>query len=191
MKKRRFFLFGLYFMFCFTISVTASAQGTLPPGVTAIEPEPEAWFTIVPAFPKAGDLIKFDASESIGKDGIVNYQWDTTGDGLIDRFGKTIQKSYLEPGEYPVTLTVHDALGRSKAVTRMIRVGQGGVQLEILSHPAELTVYINGVRRGLTPISLTVEPGIHRIRLRHYWLGTWETEVDLRKLTSLTLDVVL
>lgn len=152
---------------------------------------PQAWFTFTPAAPKPGELITFDAAPSAGQGGIISYQWDTTGMGGHDRAGSLIRRSFPSAGVYPVTLTVHDALGRVGQVTRAVRVGEQGVLLTIETIPPGLTVYIDGERRGATPIELHVEPGERLLRLRHYWRGNWEVTLDLRDVQSLALELAL
>lgn len=153
---------------------------------------PRAWFTFSPSAPKPGELITFDATPSQGESTIISYQWDTTGDGAQDRAGTHIRTSFPQAGAYPVTLTLHDALGRVAKMTRIVRVGtDGNTTLVIHSEPSGLTVYIDGVRQGQTPLELQVEPGIRNVVLRHYWLSDWETTLDLRHVSQLSLDVVL
>lgn len=155
------------------------------------EDGPQAWFTFSPVAPKPGELITFNAAPSSGDVGLISFQWETTGDGGHDRVGSMMRRSFADAGEYPVTLTVHDALGRIGRVTRVIQVGEQGVNLSIETKPSELTVYIDGERRGQTPIELRVEPGERSLRLRHYWRGTWEVMLDLRHVQSLTLELSL
>lgn len=165
-----------------------------PPGTFG--PQPVAWFTFSPELPRTGDLIHFDASQSTGEGGIVSYQWDTSGDGYHDTAGREIWRRYNAAGRYPVTLTVHDTLGRRSQVTRWVVVGSGAivtadVLLTISSEPTHLPVYIDGKLRGNTPTEVRVEPGVHHIRIHYGGTGDWETEIDLTKLGSLALAVTL
>lgn len=153
---------------------------------------PWAWFTISPENPRPGQLITFDASSSTGEGGILSYQWDTTGDGKNDRAGAVIRRSYPNEGPYPVTLTVHDGLGRVATLTRVVHVGDvSGVDLSIVTDPPGITVLIDGRRRGETPLELSVEAAKHHVQLRHYWLGEWEFDLDLRNVRYFGLDLVL
>lgn len=155
-----------------------------------IEDMPVPWFTFTPAEPKPGELITLDASRSQGEGGILSYQWDVTGDGRTDRAGVQVRTTFDEPGVYDVTLTVHDGLGRAATLTRRIRVGSpGGVVVSIKTDPPGFIVFIDGVRRGQTPVELVVEPGFRLLRLRHYWLSDWQTTLDLRNVKSLGLDL--
>ncbi|MDY6792884.1 MAG: PKD domain-containing protein [Thermodesulfobacteriota bacterium] len=79
----------------------------------------------------AGETIRFNASESVDKDGkLIEFLWDF-GDGTKQKTDgkiKTITHSYLGPGKYMVTLTVRDDSG-SRADT-----GQDTVLVNI-NHP--------------------------------------------------------
>lgn len=154
------------------------------------EDAPLPWFTFSPSDPKPGDLVTLDASPSQGEGGILSYQWDTTGDGRNDRAGARIRTVFHEAGTYEVTLTVHDGLGRVAKVTRRIHVGSPrGVLLMLRTEPRGLDVYIDGEWKGQTPLEVVVQPGMRKLRLKHYWLSDWETILDLRSVRSLSLDL--
>jgi PKD repeat protein len=72
-----------------------------------------ATFTFSPNGPTAEQTIFFDASgSSLGSNNpITTYSWDF-GDGERGS-GRTTTHSYDEPGDYLVTLTISDAIGRS------------------------------------------------------------------------------
>src|SRR5690625_3328402 len=127
------------------LSVLARAEGVH--ALTHTPTAPAAWFVFSPMLPEPGQMVQLDASASEGEGGIASYQWDTTGDGFFDRAGQQVSVSFPNAGRYPVTLKVHDRLGRSATVTRIIQVGTGGVHLSIRSHPSDLTVYIDGEDR--------------------------------------------
>ena len=68
----------------------------------------------------AGELIAFNAMNSMDNVGIVSYEWDF-GDGTTEAFlGAT--HVYNEPGTYTVTLTVKDKVGNDAKDTVLITV---------------------------------------------------------------------
>lgn len=84
---------------------------------------PTASFTLAPSNPVAGRTVAFDASTSFDPDGtITNYYW-MFGDGVTysDPF-PSFHYSYLNPGNYTVTLTVTDSSGLSGSTTTHITV---------------------------------------------------------------------
>jgi PKD repeat protein len=70
-------------------------------------------------FDVPGATINFDGSNSfdpghLGEpidDGIVNWTWDFTDGVPVQYFGPTPSHTFLNPGTYPVTLTVTDQVG--------------------------------------------------------------------------------
>ena len=78
--------------------------------VDVSEPLPEAKITYSPSYPKVGEAITFDSSQSRGERGnITSYEWDF-GDGY---FGKrdSIDHAYLKSGTYNVELIVTNDKG--------------------------------------------------------------------------------
>jgi len=93
-------------------------------GYTVIIPNirPIAEFSESASIVYTGEIINFDASSSYDIDGyIVSYSWDF-GDGTIDS-GVTVSHSYVDDGEYTVTLTVTDNKGAtdSKTATKLVK----------------------------------------------------------------------
>ncbi|KUK26239.1 MAG: Cell surface protein [Acetothermia bacterium 64_32] len=87
-------------------------------------PPPVASFSYTPWRPGAGELIRFDASESESPNGkIVEYRW-SFGDGEWTT-GQVVEHRYWYGGGYPVTLTVTDEAGQQDSVTQVIEI-QGG-----------------------------------------------------------------
>ena len=87
-------------------------------------PPPVASFSYTPWRPGAGELIRFDASDSQSPNGeIVEYRW-SFGDGDWTT-GKVVEHRYWYGGGYPVTLTVIDEAGQQDSVTQVIEI-QGG-----------------------------------------------------------------
>lgn len=165
--------------------VTRSVQiGTFGVG------EIEARFTYSPERPRPGNLVTFDASDSVF-DEAVKYEWDLTGDGVFDASGLIVSRRYANEGVYRVTLRITDSFGRMSQHTEVVQIGKGLVHVTIESEPSDLAVYIDGVERGRTPVTLELEPERHDLRVRHYWRGEWETELDLRWVQEMSLRVVL
>lgn len=90
----------------------------------AVKFPPVADFTFTPASPKAGERVRFDASESFDPDGqIVQYEWDFDSDGKIDAQGVRVEHVFTQPGEYIVTLTVTDNDGEKSTARKTVTVG--------------------------------------------------------------------
>jgi len=102
---------------------------------------PVADFTFSPSNPNAGDEVVFNASKSAGE--IIDYIWNF-GDGKSGR-GMVVTHIYTDPGDYEVSLTVFDKDGLSDTITKTVRVGEAGIQLnntgQVISiHPGEVKV---------------------------------------------------
>jgi len=80
-------------------------------------------FTWLPEYPKVGETVIFDASESYAIEAeIVSYTWDF-GDGNITSISQpTILHQYLAKGNYSVTLNVTDSYGAWDIKSRLITV---------------------------------------------------------------------
>ncbi|MEM1564180.1 MAG: PKD domain-containing protein, partial [Candidatus Bathyarchaeia archaeon] len=82
---------------------------------------PIANFTYAPVNPIIGQIATFDASSSYDPDGtIVSYNWNF-GDGYTAE-GAIVTHSYVEEGNYKVTLTVVDNDGKSSTISRTVTV---------------------------------------------------------------------
>ncbi len=85
---------------------------------------PVADFTFAPASPKAGERVRFDASESFDPDGqIIKYEWDFENDGTIDAQGVHVEHAFSQPGTYTVTLRVTDNDGEKSTARKTVTVG--------------------------------------------------------------------
>ena len=115
----------------YLVYVTAYSQGYHAfTGTTFIvnstypgSPPPRASFVYTPPKPGPGMEIRFDASSSTAEgygDSIANYTWDF-GD-LQNDAGKIVRHTYLEEGNYTVTLNVTDSEGFWNTTSRIIRV---------------------------------------------------------------------
>lgn len=107
----------------FNNAVTRSATVRLtPPGVIIPPAGLVPQFTVSPSAPAEDQAALFDATTSRSNTGISNYTWNF-GDGTSGS-GVTVTKTYGNPGNYSVTLTITDTFGRSASTTRQISVGQ-------------------------------------------------------------------
>ena len=93
-------------------------------GYTVIIPNmpPIAEFSESASIVYTGEVINFNASDSYDPDGyIVSYSWDF-GDGNTDS-GVTVSHSYVDDGEYTVTLKVVDNRGAtdSKTAVKLVK----------------------------------------------------------------------
>ena len=89
----------------------------IPPGQG-----PRAEFSVSPASPREDDDVFFDASASSADAGIASYTW-TFGDGRSSTSASpTTRHHYGLVGQYLVTLTVTDTLGRSTSVSKSVTV---------------------------------------------------------------------
>ncbi len=83
---------------------------------------PQPLFEPVPAEPRAGEPVEFDASGSTDPDGtIAEYRWDF-GDGGTGT-GVRTRHTFQLPGSYLVTLTAIDNEGRQATLTRTVTAG--------------------------------------------------------------------
>jgi len=101
----------------------ADCFGIVIPAITLqAPPPPVASFIYSPENPVVGETITFDASSSYDpNDGeVVAYNWDF-GDGSTAE-GQVITHSYVQPGEYTVTLTVTDNDGLTGFTHKIVSV---------------------------------------------------------------------
>ena len=98
-----------------------------PPGTIVVPPADGLLpaFTFTPPAPVDNENVGFDASTSQAPAAtpIAQYQW-AFGDGG-SASGITATHSYASPGQYTVTLTVVETLGRSRSTSRTINVSVG------------------------------------------------------------------
>ena len=84
---------------------------------------PRAEFSFTPENPRSGEIVSFDATNSLDSDGrITQYNWDF-GDGLTAS-GLTVIHAYARDGVYTVTLTVLDDRNSAGRATKTIVVGE-------------------------------------------------------------------
>lgn len=110
-----------------TVDLKAQERITVNFGVAerprTVKFPPVADFTFSPARPKAGETVRFDASESFDPDGqIVKYEWDFESDGTIDAQGVTVEHIFSQAGTFTVTLMVTDNDGEKSTAQKAITV---------------------------------------------------------------------
>jgi len=84
---------------------------------------PNADFDYEPANPNVGDFVRFDGQLSSDPDGYINsWKWDFDGDGITDRSGQVVWKSFSSSGSKRVRLTVQDNQGATSTIRKIVRV---------------------------------------------------------------------
>jgi parallel beta-helix repeat protein len=87
--------------------------------VPEIKRHPVPRFTFTPAFPKPGETVTLDASDSFDPDGrISKYDWDLDGDGKPDAHGVKVQRTFQNDAR--VTLWVTDGDGLQAQRTQRV-----------------------------------------------------------------------
>jgi len=110
-----------FFVQAFDNAGNNAKSSTFDYTVLVINLPPIAEFIASPTTVYTGEVVDFDASASYDIDGyIVSYSWDF-GDGNTG-LGVTVSHSYVDDGEYPVTLTVTDNEGAVGTKTESITV---------------------------------------------------------------------
>ncbi len=106
----------------YTVDVAQPAAAPLAPL--------QAEFAYAPPAPRAGAVVRFDASASADSSGSeLVFAWDLDADGTADSRSSVAEWTFPEPGSYPVTLAVDTPDGRSAMTTQVVAVlaSQGGV----------------------------------------------------------------
>ena len=112
-----------------TLEVTDNGGGTdsTTKTVDVGGEDPTASFTVSPSEPLPDETIQFDASGSSAPAGeIESYEWSyEVSDDYSDQTftGDSFSYTYLENGDYDVTLEVEDNGGATDSVTKTISVG--------------------------------------------------------------------
>lgn len=123
------------------VGITVSPMGTdfgnatsktvdirlVPSGIIAAPPSALRLTLNLPSA-VVGDTAVFTANvtDAAGNDAsasVASYQW-TFGDGRTAS-GRTVSHTYSQPGNYPVTLTIVDVLGRVGTTAQSLTVGAG------------------------------------------------------------------
>ncbi len=103
-------------------------------------------FQMNPASGSVPLTVEFDASTSQDPDDdIVEYQWDFTNDGKIDRTGSLVQYTYEKTGSYTVRLVVVDSKGNEAETSQVVNASAQGIQakLEIDASNGEIPLTIH------------------------------------------------
>lgn len=117
-----------------------------------LEPsEPPTAVIIGPEEASVGEILRFDGSTSTSEVGITNYSWDY-GDGT-QADGPVVEKIYVTPGTFQVTLVVADKLGQRGSITH---------EINIIAQPPEQippTAVIDGPTDGFVaePVTFSAE----------------------------------
>jgi heat shock protein HslJ len=104
-----------------------------------------------PGEASVGEIVRFDGSTSTSEIGITNYSWDF-GDGTKSD-GSVVEKIYVSPGTFQVTLVVADKIGQRGSATH---------EIEIIAQPPEQvppTAVITGPVEGFVaePVTFSAE----------------------------------
>jgi len=86
---------------------------------------PTANFTWIPQTAVINQTITFDASNSTAGDysTLVNYMWDfSDGTGIFNVSTSETTHSYIQPGNYTVTLTVMDSVNRTASTSATVQI---------------------------------------------------------------------
>lgn len=108
-----------------TMTVRVGNPSSGPKAVINSEPVANSDQTIIGRSPLT---VTFDAGNSTDLDNdIVEYAWDTNGDGTDDKFGETIKHTFSQEGTYTVTLTVTDSEDNISKSTVTVEVAAQGI----------------------------------------------------------------
>jgi len=102
-----------------TLIVNDSVQNSTPSITYALinDTEPKANFTANQTSGFAPLTVQFNDS-SVSYDGIIAWEWDFNGDGIVDSNEQNPTHTYDEAGTYTVSLTVHESDGDSDTETK-------------------------------------------------------------------------
>jgi len=139
-------------------------ENPLSPIMIMLNGRPTASFTYTPSSPRVGQTITFDATNSTDPedgDNLNTYRWNF-GDGgsTTDAVGSTVTTSYDAAGDYDVTLTVTDWLGRTGTIIKTITVSSGtGTGVSPGTGSYTLTVTITSGGTPLSGVTVTLAAG--------------------------------
>lgn len=91
---------------------------------------------------EVGQQVSLNAMDSDAAGDIVEYRWDTTGDGEIDQTTEeaVITPIYDQPGEYEITLTVVDEFDQTASTTVTLTVTADPPEAALNVSPDEETI---------------------------------------------------
>ncbi len=110
---------------------------------------PTAAFDYSPLAVRVNRVITFDASASRDDDGIINlYEWNFDDDVDFGQNGETTEYTFIEAGEYPVTLRVTDNDGNTNSISTTVTVSNGPLQTLSVTTTTGGTVTTQGIDCG-------------------------------------------
>ncbi len=126
----------------------------VPPNVVTPPNTLHADFTVAPPTPVEGSAVLFDGSGSAAQNTstIVSYQWNF-GDGQTGS-GPSATHTYALAGNYSITLTITDSIGRTGSATKIIAVTAAArptADFVFSPNPAQLNQPIHFNASGSTP----------------------------------------
>lgn len=99
--------------------LTNAVTRNIIPGAAA----PMAGFTATALTGRAPLTVSFDPAESSSSEGIAHYAWNFGGPSPeVTNAPASITRTFTSPGDYPVSLLVTDASGRTDTASRTIHV---------------------------------------------------------------------
>lgn len=104
-----------------TVTDRGGLSSTFEFSVNVADIGPHADITYGPQSPLEGEAVSF-RDNSTSYDGIVAYEWDFNGDGLIDSYEKDPVHTFISDGTYNVRLTVREGDGGSDTASVTIEV---------------------------------------------------------------------
>lgn len=121
----------------FTLTVDVIAESGTPTAI--IKANPALKDGVV-----SGDLpltVQFNASDSSDpEDDIVEYNWDTDGDGKFDKSGTNISATFEKVGDNEVTLQVIDSEENEDEITVVVKVFDPGIKAVITADKPDGTI---------------------------------------------------
>jgi len=153
-------------------------------------PPPVASFEVSHDLPPAGEAVMFDASESYDSNGeIISYAWEF-GDGNTGS-GVETSHTYMEDGDYIVTLTVTDDAGATGQAHHAISVQEnrggcpGGSCGDYGDLPLAVITGLPGCQGGRVGVPIELDGSASRAAegtiIRYAWdFGDGESAIGIR-----------
>ena len=172
---------GVCSLFLFLPCTSAACTGIVTPSPTQTYSPPGPYGTIYVESSPAGADVYLDG-DARGRAPLTIYDlWPGT-------YEITARMTGFET--YRSTITITGAT-RSAVYCRLTPDNSGG-GLTVLSSPVWATVYLDGVEKGVTPLTLNdPAPGSHIIQLKRPGYDDWESTVDVEIGTGKSLSAVL
>jgi len=120
--------------------------------------------------------VLLDGSQSFVKEGkITKYEWFVEGETESIPTRK-IERVFRNPGEYTVTLTVHNDLGEKQQTERIVKVYEREVDPEIIIETNPALEYQQVILEGSVPFSVSFDASRSQIKNPVDW--EWDFESD-------------